>query len=290
MARQGDSTRSGARAAGLFPEPASGSGRDHGRRGADRWSALRLKPSDQCPGATGAFGSRPRATSAVAGSNSKGRSRISGLIARARSPSISALRPAGSPIAFSRMAQKRSTRSTSAMASWRGRSATIRGLLRWRKSNARNLSATQIPEPIEICVIDVSFISLTLILPNALELLTPDGVILALIKPQFELAREDVEPGRYRARARAAREGAAKDRQVSPRVWAPWLWASFLLSSPARTATRSFSYVSENIGIIAHTGKPGAAELVRAVDAGICRRRLPVKWKRKRQRIAGAGI
>ena len=44
-------------------------------------------------------------------------------------------------------------------------------------------------------MIDVSFISLTLILPNAFELLTPDGVILALIKPQFELAREDVGRG-----------------------------------------------------------------------------------------------
>ena len=46
-----------------------------------------------------------------------------------------------------------------------------------------------------MCVIDVSFISLTLILPNALQLLTPDGVILALIKPQFELARADVSRG-----------------------------------------------------------------------------------------------
>jgi 23S rRNA (cytidine1920-2'-O)/16S rRNA (cytidine1409-2'-O)-methyltransferase len=63
------------------------------------------------------------------------------------------------------------------------------------KTNARRLSHVEIPEPIEICVIDVSFISLTLILPNAFELLTPDGVILALIKPQFELAREDVGRG-----------------------------------------------------------------------------------------------
>ena len=63
------------------------------------------------------------------------------------------------------------------------------------KINARHLSKAEIPEPIEICVIDVSFISLTLILPNAFELLTPDGVILALIKPQFELAREDVGRG-----------------------------------------------------------------------------------------------
>ena len=63
------------------------------------------------------------------------------------------------------------------------------------KVNARRLSRAEIPDPIEICVIDVSFISLTLILPSALELLTSGGVILALIKPQFELAREEVSRG-----------------------------------------------------------------------------------------------
>lgn len=63
------------------------------------------------------------------------------------------------------------------------------------KCNARHLSREEIPAPIQLCVIDVSFISLTLILPNAFELLTPDGVILALIKPQFELARADVGRG-----------------------------------------------------------------------------------------------
>lgn len=63
------------------------------------------------------------------------------------------------------------------------------------KTNARQLTAAEIPEPIALCTIDVSFISLTLILPNAFELITPDGVILALIKPQFELAREDVGRG-----------------------------------------------------------------------------------------------
>ena len=63
------------------------------------------------------------------------------------------------------------------------------------KVNARSLSRDQIPEPVGLCVIDVSFISLTLILPNAFDLLTPDGVILALIKPQFELQREQVGRG-----------------------------------------------------------------------------------------------
>lgn len=63
------------------------------------------------------------------------------------------------------------------------------------KLNARSLSRTHVPEPIDVCLIDVSFISLTLILPNAFELITPDGVIIALIKPQFELGRADVGRG-----------------------------------------------------------------------------------------------
>ena len=63
------------------------------------------------------------------------------------------------------------------------------------KMNARFLSRKHIPELVDLCVIDVSFISLTLILPNAFELITPSGVVLALIKPQFELERVDVRRG-----------------------------------------------------------------------------------------------
>ena len=63
------------------------------------------------------------------------------------------------------------------------------------KLNARFLSREHIPELVDLCVIDVSFISLTLILPRAFELITPDGVIIALIKPQFELQRGDVGRG-----------------------------------------------------------------------------------------------
>jgi 23S rRNA (cytidine1920-2'-O)/16S rRNA (cytidine1409-2'-O)-methyltransferase len=81
-----------------------------------------------------------------------------------------------------------------------------RGQLAWKirtdprvtvleKINARFLSHEQIPQFVHLCVIDVSFISLTLILPRAFELVTPDGVILALIKPQFELQRKDVGGG-----------------------------------------------------------------------------------------------
>ncbi|MGA7273906.1 MAG: TlyA family RNA methyltransferase [Candidatus Udaeobacter sp.] len=63
------------------------------------------------------------------------------------------------------------------------------------KINARSLSREHIPELVDICVIDVSFISLTLILPNAFDLIISTGVILALIKPQFELQRSDVGKG-----------------------------------------------------------------------------------------------
>jgi 23S rRNA (cytidine1920-2'-O)/16S rRNA (cytidine1409-2'-O)-methyltransferase len=81
-----------------------------------------------------------------------------------------------------------------------------RGQLAWKirneprvvvleKVNARFLSREEIPQLVDVCVIDVSFISLTLILPRAFELIIPDGVILALIKPQFELQRKDVGRG-----------------------------------------------------------------------------------------------
>jgi 23S rRNA (cytidine1920-2'-O)/16S rRNA (cytidine1409-2'-O)-methyltransferase len=63
------------------------------------------------------------------------------------------------------------------------------------KLNARFLSREHVPELVDLCVIDVSFISLTLILPRAFELLTPEGMIVALIKPQFELARKEVGRG-----------------------------------------------------------------------------------------------
>jgi 23S rRNA (cytidine1920-2'-O)/16S rRNA (cytidine1409-2'-O)-methyltransferase len=63
------------------------------------------------------------------------------------------------------------------------------------KVNARFLSRTHIPVDVDLCVIDVSFISLTLILPRAFEVVSRDGMILALIKPQFELERKEVDRG-----------------------------------------------------------------------------------------------
>ena len=63
--------------------------------------------------------------------------------------------------------------------------------------NARHLQRADFPEPISLCVIDVSFISLTKILPAAFHILdeSPRAEVVALIKPQFESRREDVGKG-----------------------------------------------------------------------------------------------
>ena len=67
------------------------------------------------------------------------------------------------------------------------------------KINARYLSPSDLPEAVSLCVIDVSFIALTSILPAAVQMFgsdpTSDATVLALIKPQFELERGDVGPG-----------------------------------------------------------------------------------------------
>jgi 23S rRNA (cytidine1920-2'-O)/16S rRNA (cytidine1409-2'-O)-methyltransferase len=61
--------------------------------------------------------------------------------------------------------------------------------------NARYLSKQQIPEPIDILVSDVSFISITKILPNICNLLKDDFIGIILIKPQFELSKKEVKDG-----------------------------------------------------------------------------------------------
>lgn len=60
------------------------------------------------------------------------------------------------------------------------------------RTNIRYVTPEDIGEEIDFASIDVSFISLTLVLPVAKNLLSSDGEIVALIKPQFEAGREQV--------------------------------------------------------------------------------------------------
>lgn len=63
------------------------------------------------------------------------------------------------------------------------------------RTNFRHFDPATLPELVELSVVDVSFISLTLILPVVKACLKPGGKILALIKPQFEVGKKQVGSG-----------------------------------------------------------------------------------------------
>jgi len=63
------------------------------------------------------------------------------------------------------------------------------------KTNIRYLEKEKIPEPVKLILIDVSFISLTKVLPKCLEVMDDNGGILALVKPQFEVGKGMVDKG-----------------------------------------------------------------------------------------------
>ena len=86
------------------------------------------------------------------------------------------------------------------------------------KENARNLRPEQIPEPADLVTVDVSFISVSKVLPAVVAAAGPRAEFLILVKPQFELDRGDVGGGgivrdealhaRAIERVRRAAEGA----------------------------------------------------------------------------------
>ncbi len=63
------------------------------------------------------------------------------------------------------------------------------------RTNIREIAPSLIREPVDIAVIDVSFISLEKVIPSILPFLSKNGEIVALIKPQFEVGREQVGKG-----------------------------------------------------------------------------------------------
>lgn len=60
------------------------------------------------------------------------------------------------------------------------------------RTNIRYISSEQIPEAIDMAVMDLSFISIKLVLPAVCSLLRDEGELICLIKPQFEAGREEV--------------------------------------------------------------------------------------------------
>jgi 23S rRNA (cytidine1920-2'-O)/16S rRNA (cytidine1409-2'-O)-methyltransferase len=97
------------------------------------------------------------------------------------------------------------------------------------KLNARHLTRADIPDTIDLCAIDVSFISLSLILPPAAALLSNGGVIISLIKPQFELRKEQVGKGGVVRDAALHAEAVEKIRTVVA-AWPRLIWEGVIES------------------------------------------------------------
>ncbi|MGD8626834.1 MAG: TlyA family RNA methyltransferase [Anaerolineae bacterium] len=125
------------------------------------------------------------------------------------------------------------------------------------RTNARYLE--HLPAPVDLVVIDVSFISLKLILPAAAGWLAPGGQIVALIKPQFEAGRKQVGKG-----------GVVRDPAIHRAVLADLLgWAQArglglmgLIPSPITGA-------AGNVEFLAHwiPGRPAASEIGPSIEA-----------------------
>lgn len=77
------------------------------------------------------------------------------------------------------------------------------------RHNIRSLPPELVPEPCEIAVIDVSFISLKIVVPATLPFLTPAAMLVALVKPQFEVGPAEVGKGGI------VRDAAARARALS---------------------------------------------------------------------------
>jgi len=95
------------------------------------------------------------------------------------------------------------------------------------RTNLREL--TELPEPIGLATLDLSFISLGLVLPGVRNLLAEDGRVVALVKPQFEAGRDDVPRGGV------VREPATWQRvldQVAEAAEATGLYAQRVIRSP----------------------------------------------------------
>ena len=97
--------------------------------------------------------------------------------------------------------------------------------------NARSLDPSILPEPVSLAVLDLSFISQTLVLPALTSVMTPDAAYVGLIKPQFECGRDALGGGGI---VRDKKQHTAAIRKVLAALDAVGLGAQGLMKSPVR--------------------------------------------------------
>lgn len=116
------------------------------------------------------------------------------------------------------------------------------------RTNLRDLH--ELPEPIDLATLDLSFISLRLVLPAVRALLTDAGRVVALVKPQFEAGREAVPRG-----------GVVRDPQVHAEVLRRLATDAAAAGLPARDLIRSpVAGVDGNVEFLALLDRSGQHE------------------------------
>ncbi len=118
------------------------------------------------------------------------------------------------------------------------------------RTNVRYLNLEQLGEPLDLSVIDVSFISLALVLPAIHSVLKDDGQVLCLIKPQFEAGKDKV-----------GKKGVVRDPETHEEVLAHFVETAQNLQFTLKNLTFSPVKGPEgNIEFLAHLSKaPGEA-------------------------------
>ena len=120
------------------------------------------------------------------------------------------------------------------------------------RTNIRYVTPEDLGEPLDLSVVDVSFISLKIVLPAIQKLLKPTGQVLCLIKPQFEAGKENV-----------GKKGVVRDPAVHADVLQSFLALADSLHFTVRNLTFSPVKGPEgNIEFLAHLSmQPGQAQI-----------------------------
>lgn len=110
------------------------------------------------------------------------------------------------------------------------------------KFNARNLKREDLGERVDLAVMDLSFISLAKVLPAVFAVVRDGGTVVCLIKPQFELSKEEVGKGGI-VREDALREKAIDKIRRFVEEAGAWMWEG-LVESPITGTDGNVEYLA----------------------------------------------
>ena len=135
------------------------------------------------------------------------------------------------------------------------------------RTNIRYVTLEDLGEPLDLSVIDVSFISLGLVLPVVKTLLKPTGQVLCLIKPQFEAGKDKV-----------GKKGVVRDPAVHEEVLQNFISLAKSLDFTIRNLTFSPVKGPEgNIEFLAHLSMQPGQEMLPDIDALVAQAHAALK-------------